>query len=289
MRAFSFLLTLLFLSAAMAGQEIDFASYYEQAIQARYAMDQQDSVEAIDLFQRAFDDVEIPKYYDLRDALSLAQDVGRTDLVERYLFRLVQLYGNRRAINLIQDSVQRNRLSEQVDSVYSFFLRGLDSFYIQKLDAMYGADQAIRKGGSVLYENNINSDSIRTMQLVQLIDERGFPSPKKVGLRGYNNAKLIFLHADFDLHNQLLGDLIRLHHRMGNLDPRDYASIIDRRCNFRHEPPYYYQVPMGYDSLTKDEKEVVKRRRKSIGLRDVEDCMVIEMLPNGDIRTHYRY
>lgn len=73
------------------------------------------------------------------------------------------------------------------------------------------------------------------MRLWRLIQERGFPSAYRVSMKAYNKAQLIFLHADFDFNNVLLGDLMQSYVMHGEMDPRDYAGIIDRRCNFRGE------------------------------------------------------
>ena len=99
----------------------------------------------------------------------------------------------------------------------------------------------------------------------------------------------ILIHADFDLKNELLGKLMLDNVMNGKLDPMNYARIIDRRFNFRGERPYYNQVPFGYDKLTDQQKKDISERRRKIGLRSVEESMAIEILPNGDMRTTFKY
>lgn len=276
---------------ATYGQETSsaFDEYFELTIEARQSLDQEQHEEALRLFEEAFAHVAMPKYYDVKTAITAADYLGLRTISAMYQRLLASNFGYILGADALQDSVLHSELNPALHRLKQEYYDALDSVYVVQLADLLRRDQAIRKSGGVIYENNINSDSLRTLELLDLISKHGFPTPDRVGLRGYNSAMLIFLHADFDLDNALLGSFLYEHVFNGNVDPKDYASIIDRRCNFRGEKPYFYQVPIGYDDLSNQEKETVKQRRREIGIRDVLETMVVERLPNGDIRVNYKY
>jgi len=202
---------------------------------------------------------------------------------------MAEIYGIIPSAKTIEDVAFLQSLQNEFATEIALAESQRDQEYISVLDSLGNEDQAIRQNGAFEYINGINTDSLRTVHLLLLIKERGFPEERKVGKWGYNNAMRIFIHADFDLKNELLGKLMLDNVMNGKLDPMNYARIIDRRCNYRGERPYYNQVPFGYDKLTDQQKKDISERRRKIGLRSVEESMAIEILPNGDMRTTFKY
>jgi len=284
------LLILIFTFQQMAhAQKDDFTQYYELTIQARELLDKQDYSAAIKASELAFILVDCPASRDLEKAVEITLKMKDTLLVKKYCRTMAEIYGIIPSAKTIEDENFLQSLQNEFATEIALAESQRDQFYISLLDSLGNEDQAIRQNGAFEYINGIDSDSLRTVHLLSLIKVRGFPEERKVGKWGYNNAMRIFIHADFDLKNELLGKLMLDNVMSGNMDPMDYAHIIDRRCNFRGERPYYNQVPFGYDKLTDQQKKDISERRRKIGLRSVEESMAIEILPNGDMRTTFKY
>jgi hypothetical protein len=275
--------------ASTQAQADDFSTYYESTVRAREYYDQQDCQSANEALREAFRSVKYPAWRDLKKGVEIALCLQDSNLVREYCKTMASLYSILPGLDVFPDSIQyasiERELKEDIESANARF----DADYAHVIDSLAEEDQKIRGHGPVIYADNINSDSVRTMRLLDLINSKGFPEQRKVGMRAYARAVLILTHADFDLNNALLGSMMYEHVMQGKMDPRDYARIIDRRCNFRGEPAIYYQVPMGFESLSAEEQEQVSLARRKIGLRSVYDSMTIEILPNGDTRAVYKY
>ena len=284
------MLTIIFTFQQMAhAQKDDFTQYYELTIQARELLDKQDYSAAIKASELAFSLVDCPASRDLEKAVEITLKMKDTLLVKKYCRTMAEIYGIIPSAKTIEDENFLQSLQNEFATEIALAESQRDQFYISVLDSLANEDQAIRQNGAFEYINGINTDSLRTFHLLSLIKERGFPEERKVGKWGYNNAMRILIHADFDLKNELLGKLMLDNVMNGKLDPMNYARIIDRRFNFRGERPYYNQVPFGYDKLIDQQKKDISERRRKIGLRSVEESMTIEILPNGDVKTSYKY
>lgn len=55
----------------------------------------------------------------------------------------------------------------------------------------------------------------------------------------------------------------------GNISPRNYAQIVDRRMLNIGKSPIYYGVPIGYTKLTENQKKEVDEKRATIGLLSI--------------------
>ena len=112
-------------------------------------------------------------------------------------------------------------------------------------------------------------DSINMNTLLTLIKVNGFPSEKRVVKEAYGNDFIILLHFDKDEDNQILKPIIDKALIEGDIEPSDYAWIIDRRLSWgrQRKDPYYYHMPLGLDKLSEEDIRDINERRKKIGLR----------------------
>ena len=275
--------------SATNAQENDFAKYFELSITARDFLDSGKCNIAREYIDSAFSVVNQPSFQDLEKGVEIAMCLKDTQLVFEYCKMMAQTYGQIAGSKTIPEPAFLSFLQNKYEPLVNDAIAGFDTRYSSVLDSLHEEDQKIRGQGKVLYQNGINSDSLRTMHLIRLINNYGFPERSKVGIWGYNNACSVLLHSDFDHHNKLLGQLMLDCVMSGKMDAKNYASIIDRRCNFRSERPYFYQVPHGYERLTPAEKEVITTRRKRIGLRSVEKSLDVQILPNGDLEATHKY
>lgn len=270
-------------------QADDYVSYFELTIEARTYLDKNDCQMAHKAIDSAFSFVKYPAWRDLKKAIQIGVCLKDSTVINKYCHLIAETYGLLPGLDVFNDSTQYSSIKNEFKEVIETRIERFDKEYIYVLDSLAIEDQKIRGSGPVIYANNINSDSLRTLRLLEVMSHKGFPNQMLVGMKAYGQATLILLHSDFDLHNEMLGTIMLENVMSGNMNPRDYASIIDRRNNYRGEAPLYYETPIGYDNLTEHEKEQITLRRRAIGLRSVEDSMSIQILPNGDIQTTYKY
>lgn len=86
---------------------------------------------------------------------------------------------------------------------------------------------------------------------------------------------IILLHYEEDKDNKVLQPILTKALKNGEIFPADYAAIVDRRLVMTGTKPQYFEVPFGYDKLSKQEKEEVDRARIIIGLSTMNDSRLV--------------
>ncbi len=152
---------------------------------------------------------------------------------------------------------------------------------------MFQRDQVVRKGE--LDKDMSTVDSLNIEMLLKLIEEKGYPSSKLVGSMVSGNAFIILLHFDSDIGNVKLKSIMGKAFNEGMISPGQFAWIIDRRRNWGPQKldPYYYQLPTEkYFEMSKEEIDIIDKRRDSIGLKPLAE-MNIRRTDNGGISIQY--
>ena len=263
----------------------DYWEYYEMVNTAKDFRDAENYQESANTFLNAFKSVKRPLSTDLRKMMFVHNKLGNEDQVKFYAKQLAEIYGSYPSAILLEDEKLVNKLKIELKPIVEKTQNSFDTTYLNVLQKLVEKDKSIRKTGKTIYPNGVNIDSINTYKLLDEIKQRGFPSKERVGYRGYRNGFTIFLHADFDIENELLGDFLLKAVGRGEMSAGNYAEIIDRRCNYKNMPFRYHQVPFGYDDLSDDEKATIRAARKKIGLRSIEKSLKIITFPNGDVST----
>ncbi len=265
-----------------------FWAYYKLCNIARDSFSKKNYIAASALFDQAIRSVERPFWQDLQKAIETELILNNISSVKNYSSALAStyaLYPYKKYFDTIQ--INYNEFIKEYTPIIEQTKKQFNQQYIAIIDSLFYIDQSIRTSGKFKDKNGKNIDSLNTHCLLKSIERFGFPSAHKVGIKSYNYADIIFTHADFDFDNFLLGDLLYLAVEQGDYTPKQYASIIDRRCNFHpsgSKPYVYFQIPLGYEDLSETEKKEVQKRRKAIGLRSIESSLEIVKLPNGDIK-----
>ncbi|MCL2290809.1 MAG: hypothetical protein FWC34_08955 [Bacteroidetes bacterium] len=90
-------------------------------------------------------------------------------------------------------------------------------------------------------------------------------------------AYIIILHYDKDTSNHIMGERLKKALLEGNITPRDYAHIIDRHLDNAGNPQLYHSIPFFMlKPLTEEEREIVNYNRESIGLKKLNEIVVIK-------------
>lgn len=228
--------------------------------------------------------------FDVKHAISAAWSVRDTNRARELLYRYVGTFGalpqNDSQIDAVISICDRKRLRAGKEYANNNF----DAKWAHEIDSLISIDQKLRNRNYIngtLYHEGYNIDSLNTLRLVELISEKGLPTEQRVGSDRTFYVNTIFLHADFDKGNVLLGNLLKAYVLSGHYDPRAYAGMVDRRQKMYGLPPIYYQIPMGFDDLSDEEKKAIHELRQEIGLGSVSKSVSWKVLPNGDIRISY--
>ena len=182
----------------------------------------------------------------------------------------------------------------------------IDKEYVKEITTLGKSDQAVRTNKNMaardkyyncLKEKNCSDkelkelkitvskwrtiDSTDIYQLLALIKTKDYPSEKLVGTDACESAFAILLHFDADTNNHILKPILEEALHKGEIPPRDYAFIIDRREIFAGRPSYYYCVPFGIEKLSKDELTEVEKRRELINYGKISETQVIIKTKNS--------
>ncbi len=262
----------------------DFKKYYHLINKGNDAFDSAKYSNASIYFIRAFKKVKNPFSKDLNRAAIINIKLNQLEIAKKY-YRHAALYGFIPADSTLK-KISTNDSQPFLSELKNINLTQTNKFnkiFSNIIDSLFKIDQNIR-GTQKFTKNGLNIDSLNTLYLLKEIVQFGFPSEINVGVETANKAFIIFLHADFDIENVLLGAFLLKAVRSGEFKPVNYAEIVDRRCNFSGRPFIYYQVPFGYDALPKTEKDKVTAMRYEIGLRSVEKTIQYKFLPDGSLQ-----
>ncbi len=116
----------------------------------------------------------------------------------------------------------------------------------------------------------LNTDSINSIKLKDFFARFGFPDESLIGVKSAFNAYIIILHYDSDNDNKIMKPVLDQALSECKINPREYAHIIDRRLILgQNIEPYYYEIPIGLETLTPDKITEINLRRAEIGLPGV--------------------
>lgn len=284
--------TLILFSCNEKDKKVTYWEYYDLCLQAWDYYDEGKYDSASIAFNNAFELVKTPMITDYNKSIQTELKLKNIEKATLLLKRLAKEHGYTPRSIYFDSSEQKDSLEELVnDELDYFYNETLNKEFESFIDSIYKVDQNFRTQNEekrLTYPKDVNIDSLNTMALLGKIKIWGFPSSRNVGVWAYNKSFIILLHADFDLENDILGEILYEALSKGEMKPKSYAEIMDRRANFRGEEMIYYQVPWGYNSLIEEEKSEISRRRNKIGLRSVEKC--IEFVEkDGNLSVTFKY
>lgn len=227
----------------------------------------------IDIAVSKFDSISqkinhIPSNHLFKIARICAEN-NRCDLSVKYLKKSLQNgqeYGKGIGANKTIDFCKQE-IETVLNNESKIHKQNFNYNYKHQIDSMFIKDQTARKESG--HETMNQVDSMNMKALLKLIEQYGYPGEKIIGHESAFNAFIMLLHMDRDQNNQIFKPILDKAYNDGQLWPRGYAWIVDRRRAWGKEQlePYYYHMPSkNYDNFNIEQINEVNRRRDSIGL-----------------------
>lgn len=114
-----------------------------------------------------------------------------------------------------------------------------------------------------IWQEQYKIDSINVIKFIQLVEEHGFPTEKKIG--GLNfNGNLITLVLHFPQFEHLVGEHLKDAALKGDFPKGYYMYFYDRAQLVKNEPCLYFAVPRACGELI--DKESTNKARKELGV-----------------------
>ncbi|MDF1698347.1 MAG: hypothetical protein P1U56_21030 [Saprospiraceae bacterium] len=267
---FYYVIAVLLLNSCKSEQpSLSYPEYYRGYNEIKVLLNNDQIDEAIVQFDSLTIRVpHVPSSNYFRMAIACAER-GKCDLAAKYLEHSLingKEYGKGMGRNKTIDlcSLEVNQILKKEISIHNEYFN-LD--YKTKIDSMFVNDQNARSGSNMDEMQFV--DSINMQYLLTLIEKYGYPGEKLIGHVSAFNAFILILHMDRDKNNQLFKSILDEAYNNGQIWPRGYAWIIDRRRSWGDEnlEPYYYHMPSkNYAQFNKTQIDEINRRRDSIGL-----------------------
>ena len=269
------ILSLSFLICTLTGSsQNDYINYNLKVYEARKLAYENKLNDAIQKYQEAFALVDYIHIETLEKAKKVALELKNDSMIafidaEQAKYNNIKVDSNIK--NLIdsiknEDSTIRDKEHRQAQSTYWKYNEDENS---NKNSSEY---QQAKK----LFDEWHTVDSTNIYILLNLIKQYGFPSEKLVKKEVAGSAFMVLLHFDRDSTNTILKPILEKGLLDGDISPEKYAWIVDRRLSWGlGKEQYYYQIPMGAEDLTPKQIEEVNERRKSIGLRKLNEGIKI--------------
>lgn len=273
-------LVLLSICSCQKSIENNYPQYYRTYNQVLKLEKEGKFREAFDLFQEAESAVDFVPVQHLLKARSMAVELEDCSQVLEYF---------QKAVNNGFEYEEYTFQNDVCPKVNNSTVEGIeiDYEYRNLVKAIFQKDQAVRRGE--INEDMASVDSLNIQLLLDLINEKGYPSPKLVGSKVSGNAFIILLHFDSDIGNVKLKSILDNAFNEGMISPGQYAWIIDRRRYWGPQKldPYYYQLPIEkYFDMSKEEIAIIDVRRDSIGLKPLAE-MNITKTENGGMSIEF--
>ncbi|MBI3520002.1 MAG: hypothetical protein HY062_11675 [Bacteroidetes bacterium] len=121
-----------------------------------------------------------------------------------------------------------------------------------------------------LVKEKMKADSITAADLLNKIQQFGFPSVKLLGKTASAIARNILLNYDADRKNERLDPLLSRALIDGNISPEFYATLVDRRNLMSGIAPEFYEPITGYEKTIGKDITIANKKRRTIGLYPIK-------------------
>ncbi len=259
---------LLFLSCQKL-EQITYPEYYRNFQQVEQYLDSNEIELAVSKFDSISNKIPHLPSSDLFKMARMCANNNYCDLAVKYLKQSLingQEYGKGigpyKIIEGCKNEIAQILLQESEIHKHQFNYK-----YKSQIDSMFQADQKARIESD--FEKVRVIDSMNMINLLSYINELGYPSEKLIGHASAQNAFVMLLHMDRDKNNKIFKPILDKAYNEGQIWPRGYAWIIDRRRAWGEEKlePYYYHMPSKeFENYSKEQINEINIRRDSIGL-----------------------
>ncbi len=163
----------------------DLIKYYKLTNGAEYKIITNDLAAANNLYKEAFQEFKYPHAKDLQNSMSVALKIRDFETA----------YHNYQSLKCLGKEFKNDFASENFKNLNQYKVKScenkIDLQYKTKLDSLCEIDQYYRKlsgGNYSAYKKELTkSDSIASVNLLKLIQKKGFPNEYNIGLTSANN------------------------------------------------------------------------------------------------------
>lgn len=133
----------------------------------------------------------------------------------------------------------------------------------------------------------LRTDSLNIQILLSMFEEYGFLDESKIGYERFKTVYLLLLHFDKDTNNTILQPIFDKALVKGQINPYQYALILDRHLYVSELPQKYYAWPMlrADPKLSEEEIKQINNLREDIGIYGNE---IIISETRGHWRVSYK-
>lgn len=250
--------------------QISYESYYKFIREARRHEIKKEIDSALVCYLLAFENVDYVHESRLKAALKLSKKLKRSELTDS-----LKLQIKRQASNINLEYAKKIKELYKLDQA----VRGpkqlkIRDRYISCLVSK-DCDSVVFQKDKQIMNNWMKTDSINVTSLLKMINIIGFPGERIVGRRAAEDAFYILLHFDKDTSSLILGALLDSALTKGDISPRNYAQIADRRALMSGRDPVYFSIPIGVEKLNDIERELIDKKRESIFLGKMKETQII--------------
>jgi len=258
---YSILLIILLKGNSLLGQ--DYLNYFHKINNAKLLLENGEYIKANNEYERAF---SIVKNY-------------HSEYIEGYIKTCKKLRKRKKVkelkVFLSSNTISNNQLfTNQISRIHSLDQKVRTKKYVKARNFFYKSIKDTNTDNRTQKEINIinliedwrKTDSTNIETILGFISKYGFPSERKVGLKSYHQAIVILLHFDKDENNERLAEILDKALKQGEILPKDYAWIIDRRLNLYGNEQLYYSIPFNLHGLSKDKLKYYNTNRHKIGM-----------------------
>lgn len=268
---------MLFFSIGSFAQVAPF-DYYVKIESAKQYLQLKNYSEALMMYEDAFKNENFISQNNLQSALKTARRAKNKILISKYE-------------NI---SAERNK---NIDHNYKVFIDSLGKKDQQmrndpkswKLIKYYNASKngSIKNVDSIKFQKSKNTvdqwlaiDSLNALTLLRKIQEDGFPSERKVGLKSSSTNIIILIHFSLEDHDSLFHAIIEQALYAGDITPSTYAYMVDcQSVRYNRQQTYFQYQGCRLDEISLDEKRLVIENRKKIGLLETKSSCSFKNLP----------
>jgi hypothetical protein len=201
--------------------------------------------------------------------------INGLDTLILYQYMYTHLKGNKRIF----------KLKDSAFYFHNLYLKRLDLPYSREVDSLQYIDQCIIRQNCEnenrytfhkdrIPKDRFELDSFVFLHLINLVNEKGFPSEKRVGTKSAGKVWVIFHHNVRLPQNEKYIDMIESALKKGEFEPHHFAWMYDQGKMYKNEKPYFYYGVADISSMTEAEMNEIDARRKAYGIKPLRSTKI---------------
>jgi hypothetical protein len=203
--------------------------------------------------------------------------INGLDTIVLYQFMYNHLKGNKRIFEL----------KDSTSFFHNEYQKRINQNYLREVDSLQYIDQCIIRRNCEeenrytfhkdrIPKDRFELDSFVFLHLINLVNEKGFPSEKRVGTKSAGKVWVIFHHNVRLPQNEKYIEMVESALKKGEFEPHHFAWMYDQGKMYKNENPFFFFRVADVSAMSESEIKEIDERRHKYGIKPLRSTKIIK-------------